>query len=314
MAPKHGSLWAVLLHTLAFVADGQSCAELPEASSLRAPEYSASRSSCLVQRRVDDKKTESNAFGSPFSLQQQQCIAEYVSKVRTILPDYNLTGRRFGGKIGGSKPQHPPILGAGFGSTATRSLTAFGQQLGLKVHHYFPKADKRWQFLDDLLTANCTSRAQLDETDFQGLIESGHQMLLDTPMAELFLDFYSVSPESKVILTLRPAQSWAENRRKNHPDTAWPLQSPCERRVADLSVQDAVKLFDWHTTLVRCIVPSENLLEVDPFNSLVDSMRVAKFLGAPTDHYVPFPHVGKEVDQSSLHEKAEASSKTSGSG
>lgn len=42
-------------------------------------------------------------------------IAEYVSKVRTILPDYNLTGRRFGGKIGGSKPQHPPILGAGFG-------------------------------------------------------------------------------------------------------------------------------------------------------------------------------------------------------
>ena len=28
-------------------------------------------------------------------------------------------------------------------------------------------------------------------------------------------------------------------------------------------------------------------------------MRVAKFLGAPTDHYVPFPHVGKEVDQSS---------------
>eukprot|EP00434_Breviolum_minutum_P010964 symbB.v1.2.009670.t1/scaffold589.1/size183863/5 len=172
MAPKHGSLWAVLLHTLAFVADGQSCAELPEASSL-APEYSASRSSCLVQRRVDDKKTESNAFGSPFSLQQQQCVAEYVSKVRTILPDYNLTGRRFGGKIGGSKPQHPPILGAGFGSTATRSLTAFGQQLGLKVHHYFPGADKRWQFLDDLLTANCTSRAQLDETDFQGLIESG---------------------------------------------------------------------------------------------------------------------------------------------
>ena len=26
--------------------------------------------------------------------------------------------------------------------------------------------------------------------------------------------------------------------------------------------QDAVKLFDWHTTLVRCIVPSENLLEM----------------------------------------------------
>ena len=27
---------------------------------------------------------------------------------------------------------------------------------------------------------------------------AGQHMLLDTPMAELFLDFYSVSPESKV--------------------------------------------------------------------------------------------------------------------
>ena len=103
------------------------------------------------------------------------------------------------------------------------------------------------------------------------LLTAGHQMLLDTPMAELFLDFYSVSPESKVvsaelfkkgytiiihwihpvhghgiwqlsghiyycdevgglessqvskspqvILTLRPAQSWAENRRKSRGET-----------------------------------------------------------------------------------------------
>ena len=73
-----------------------------------------SESSCLVQLPSDSARAI-GALGSPFSRQQKQCIDDYVSNVKTVLPNYTLEGRSFGGKIGGEPLQHPPILGAGFG-------------------------------------------------------------------------------------------------------------------------------------------------------------------------------------------------------
>ena len=50
--------------------------------------------------------------------------------MRRVLPHYDLSTRRFGG----ASSQGPaPVLGAGFGTTATRSLKVFAQQLGLKA-------------------------------------------------------------------------------------------------------------------------------------------------------------------------------------
>ena len=70
-------------------------------------------------------------------------IAEYVSKVRRILPDYNLTGRSFGGKKnGGTKPQHPPILGAGFGCLTETKW----KNVVWRLCHLFKDPGQKWSF------------------------------------------------------------------------------------------------------------------------------------------------------------------------
>ena len=142
-----------------------------------------------------------------------------------------------------------------------------------------------------MLTGNCKHRVELNDIDFKGLLAGGQKqrILLDTPLAELFLDFYAASPKSKVVLTLRPAKSWVFSRQKGHgKSSGWPLQSPCGKQLPELSCEDAAKLFNLHTTLVRCMVPSKNLLEINVFESSVDPNRVAKFFWcthkAPSDH------------------------------
>ena len=250
-----------------------------------------SESSCLVQLPSDSARAI-GALGSPFSRQQKQCIDDYVSNVKTVLPNYTLEGRSFGGKIGGEPLQHPPILGAGFGSTATRSVAALATALNLQVDHWFPhdSDNDTWNRLCRMLSADCKQRVELNDIDFKGLLAGGQKqrILLDVPLAELFLDFYAASPKSKVVLTLRPAKSWCFSRQKHHgnsPVNGWPLQSPCGKRLSELSCEDAAKLFNLHTTLVRCMVPSKNLLEINLFESSVDPNRVANFFGVPTKNH-----------------------------
>lgn len=87
-------------------------------------------------------------------------------------------------------------------------------------------------------------------------------MLLDTPIGELFLDFYAASPNSKVILTKRDPKEWALARKQFKLGMAIPVQSPCGASLDDISYEDAAFLFGKHDTLVRCVVPPEKLLEI----------------------------------------------------
>eukprot|EP00438_Fugacium_kawagutii_P029007 Skav204721 [mRNA] locus=scaffold1549:158218:162144:+ [translate_table: standard] len=243
-----------------------------------------SQSSCLVQARMDASKRTSGR--RTFSPQQQQCIEDYVADVRSIMPDYDLSERRFGG-VSTELTTRLPILGAGFGTTATRSLSAFARQLGLQVHHY--DKDKVWSKLLKLLTQNCSSRQGLDEVNYsQILLDTGAQLFLDTPMGELFLDFYASSPNSKVILTTRDAEVWAKSRLAHHDTTAMPIQSPCGGDLSSLTVENSAELFRKHAKLVRCMVPPEHLLDVDVFEQ-PNSTRIAEFLGVTTPFYVPLP-------------------------
>eukprot|EP00438_Fugacium_kawagutii_P027807 Skav220521 [mRNA] locus=scaffold6435:3307:4668:- [translate_table: standard] len=110
-------------------------------------------------------------------------------------------------------------------------------------------------------------------------------------MAELFLDFYAASPESKVILTLRNSEHWAQSRAKHHGTSPLPVQSPCSHTFSSLATKDAAQLFDLHETLVRCMVPQDHLLEVN-MDLPLNSTQIAQLLGVQPEFEVPFPQVG----------------------
>ena len=184
-------------------------------------------------------------------------------------------------------------------------MAVLAKALNLQVDHWFPRDSHNytWKRLYRMLTGNCKHRVELNDIDFKGLLAGGQKqrILLDTPLAELFLDFYAASPKSKVVLTLRPAKSWVFSRQKGHgKSSGWPLQSPCGKQLPELSCEDAAKLFNLHTTLVRCMVPSKNLLEINVFESSVDPNRVAKFFGVPTKHHLTMPHISLEGNSSVL--------------
>ncbi|CAE7559974.1 unnamed protein product [Symbiodinium pilosum] len=120
-------------------------------------------------------------------------------------------------------------------------------------------------------------------------------MLLDTPLAEHFLDFYAVSPNSKVVLTTRSASDWVKSRMQFDSTLAAPLHSPCGLKIAEMNLEAAARLYEAHERLVRCIVPADKLMEINVFAGPVDVPKLVDFLGLPKPEYMPlFPRIGGE--------------------
>ncbi|CAE7387586.1 Crnkl1, partial [Symbiodinium necroappetens] len=171
------------------------------------PVHSQSKTSCLMQHRADASKwldAKEIAQDSPFSDEQRHCIREYASSVDADIPGFagQLAHRKFGG-AGAAATNDSVILGAGFGTTATRSLFTFAAQLGRRVHHWSSAADppEFWTQLNGLVSKKHPDGASgcykaVNAMNFSASL-AGHDMLLDTPLAEHFLDFYAVSPNSK---------------------------------------------------------------------------------------------------------------------
>lgn len=135
--------------------------------------------------------------------------------------------------------------------------------------------------------------AALNAFNFSAAL-AGYGVFMDTPVAETFLDLYALSPESKVILPLRPADEWARARESHRPALSIPTEMPCRRPLESLSLAANAALFDLHSELVRCVVPKAHLLEYDLFTNGSSglSKRVATFMGkSPTEWDVPFPKV-----------------------
>ena len=266
----------------------------------------AGQASCLIQQRADTGKAVIEPKDSPFSPAQWQCISQYGASVDADLPGFSrrLEQRRFGG-TGKASLDGSVILGAGFGTTATRSLAAFARQLGLAVHHC--KQGKReeipefWMRLMNITSMldpqgldGCLST--LDVLNFSEAFDQGNDVLLDTPMAEHFLDFYAVSPQSKVILTNRNAVDWVKARLQWDETMVAPLHSPCGMKLAPMSPEMAVRLYEAHNRLVRCIVPPEKLTEINVFDgSTLDVPALSDFLGKGRPEFPPlFPRVSDQ--------------------
>jgi hypothetical protein len=115
------------------------------------------------------------------------------------------------------------------------------------------------------------------------------EYIMDTPVGELFVDFYAVYPNAKFILTNRPAESWVQTRLSNHGENEFaPVQEPCNQRMKNYSRLELVSLFKYHAELVRCMVPKDRLLEINVWEDSKDKMAnlmqdLADFVGKRID-------------------------------
>merc|ERR1712070_60412 len=114
------------------------------------------------------------------------------------------------------------VLGAGFGATGTHSLAMVLSKLGLRTWHFDMVYERgRWkgQYLPwtaaliKTLAVNATHGCQniLHNFDFTSL-PTAAQAIVDTPVAELFVNLFMSFPRSRVILTKRPANQWVRSR------------------------------------------------------------------------------------------------------
>jgi len=286
-----------------------------------APELAGPAGKCLLQRRSDNSGLVAS---TPFSEAQHGCIGTYLEKVEALAPHSarHLRQRRWGGR---SRQRHgtsmlqsllaaPPVLGAGFSGTGTRSLALFMKQIGFKAHHPKHKShDLPDAFWSQILSAGNRSSLEtcteiLNDIEFSQAFSAGFDSLLGAPAAHHFLDFFAVSPSSRVILTTRPAEEWilasSHGRRE---DLGIPLQSPCGATHVDVDSKVAAQLWEAHHDLVRCMVPRQNFLEVRLTNgAMVDSARIAQFLGRTLAWPTPFPYIGEPEEATAALGKSTA--------
>eukprot|EP00930_Biecheleria_cincta_P092382 TRINITY_DN8226_c0_g1_i1.p1 TRINITY_DN8226_c0_g1~~TRINITY_DN8226_c0_g1_i1.p1 ORF type:complete len:638 (+),score=99.13 TRINITY_DN8226_c0_g1_i1:115-2028(+) len=276
-----------------------------------APDLAGLAGKCLLQRSSD---SGGPAASRSFSDAQHGCIGTYLQKVEALAPRSasHLRQRRWGGR---SRQRHgnsllqaptaaPPVLGAGFSSTGTMSLALFMKQIGFKPHHPKHKSHE-WPdaFWAQIVSAGShgsleTCNNILNDLDFAQAFSAGFDSILGAPAAHYFLDFYAVSPSSKVILTTRPTEDWIlASSHGRIEDLAVPLQSPCGATHADVDLKVAAQLWEAHHDLVRCVVPRQNLLEFSLSDgAMVDSARIAQFLGRTLEWPIPFPRIGESQE------------------
>jgi hypothetical protein len=232
---------------------------------------------------------EASAFGRSVFTHEHQCIKTYAAQLDGISPGLgnDIRARQF--HVGNS--DQALVLGAGMGTTATRSLDGALRILGMSGDHW---GKLQWQLAWELGYANFEFNMSRCRNHLENRFGVGatpgnwnyfKEYLMDTPIGELFVDFYAFYPKAKFILTNRPAEKWVEARLKNRGGYEFaPVQEPCNQKMMNYSKQELVSLFEYHAELVRCMVPQDRLLEInvweDPKERMNDLMpTLAEFVG-----------------------------------
>jgi len=235
--------------------------------------------------------------------------------------------------------EKPLVIGAGIGSTATRSVSKALMMLGQKVSHCgvdFQSCDVPAvnRFLSPGLTPGWGGSAPRELTT--GEKQQCRQILssfdytnipdvdaiFDTPVAEVFLYLWRSFPNAKVILTTRNSSEWLASRAKHHPAKALvPMQNPCGEYInhpaTSFSGKQLETLFDMHSDLVRCLVPDNQLLEVNLFEMREYQKKalfgnLANFLGMSLPSTLtknPFSSSGKGQPMSPVRARRSKASK-----
>jgi hypothetical protein len=236
-----------------------------------------------------------------------QCLQQYADGLDGIEDGLGNSIRAHPGTVVTTSTKRM-IFGAGAGTTGTRSVATAIQRiaslydLGWKTQHwmYAPPENCNWTVsLHDAVSpfqSQEKCEKGLRSFDFSGLHDSVGAMF-DTPVFELFIDFFLSFPNAVWILTTRPSHEWALKRKSGgeenellHAMSLLPMEEPCGRGVvAQSSTESLSRMFDLTNDLIRCMVPSERLLEVNFFSNQTYTMgQLVSFLG--------FPSVNKAFD------------------
>jgi len=224
-----------------------------------------------------------------------RCLLEYGKAVEPFLPGFtrHLTARQWGGPSEALMHPAPPVLVAGFDLAGRWSLAAFAKQYGLSVTHKKPGIASDLLLMKDISTLNrpfggfagCTEA--LNKVNFAQAFEGQYRLVADNLLRHHFLDFYALSPDSKVVLLKEP------QRNTTARNMLAPVEASCGQSLKELSKEDKGELLKAHTSLMRCMVPKGKLLELDAQDSDdVDVAKLAKFLGLhPPRWDAPFPRM-----------------------
>lgn len=189
------------------------------------------------------------------------------------------------------------IIGAGFGRTGTTSLKRALEILGCGPCYHMQTAMTRPGHSRFWLRTHARRHA-----DFRRFFR-GYGAAIDWPACEFYRELLEAFPDAKVILTMRPPESWYDSVR----ETLWEIDQvlpwwfpPSVRRMHDeiiwqarfegrfLDRARAIEVYLQHVETVRRTVPSERLLVLETGQGWEPLCR---FLDRPVPAGEPYPRL-----------------------
>jgi hypothetical protein len=205
------------------------------------------------------------------------------------------------------------IIAAGEGTTGTRSLARALSFLGMKSQHGLDHEEGlsagpealSWmaQLLDNRVNDNASECRNFYRTADYTTVPQDVDALLDSPMSNYVLDMLLTFPKAKVIMTTRPSEAWVVRRlywsEREHEPVEPPIQERCiSESMSSLTFNrvDLVKLLESNQDLIRCIVPKQQLMEInlwtDPTSRINNLMlELSNFTGRKILQMIAFPYV-----------------------
>jgi len=240
----------------------------------------------------------------------RECVHQYAQGLHDVKPG-----------LGDSMMAHPLrpvqvsdrqiIFGAGVGTTGTRSLKVALGALGARVVHCCNTPAVTSIMAPYGLGASLEDRKPMSNKEILECRAALHSFnyasmpvhtdaFMDTPVAEVFLNLFLAYPRAKVILTTRNATEWVATRIKHHALNGFaPMQEPCGLFMQyprdTFDVEELERLFELQNDLVRCLVPQQQLLEINVWTETPQRMEgfmdeLADFLVLPRPNAAePFP-------------------------
>ncbi|KAG5177776.1 hypothetical protein JKP88DRAFT_281758 [Tribonema minus] len=239
-----------------------------------------------------------------------RCEADYVRKLFGLEPHVAKTAQRavcLEPPPESQVSQKPLIIGAGPGTTATRSVSKAVNLLGLRVVHYgagferdgtpYPpgvsNACSNWDKnlalfgvndMYDMLLLNATTvTACHDAFDaFNLRLYDDLDAVFDSPVHHVTYRLLQLYPNAKLIFTHRDPDVWVE-KRVAHQMAMPAVQQPCGMILEHLTNEQNVAAYNANLELLECIMPAERMLMVNvwaqPGREIFESL--ADFLQRP---------------------------------
>lgn len=235
----------------------------------------------------------------------EQCLNQYADGLHSVDSRWG-SSVRARPRTASRTSERKVVFGAGLAHTATRSLTQALLKLDVLTAHNSLGTPSHCQWLcndwiaspigcgekpvSHLNASAChAAYRDYDYTKYPHDLDAA----VDTPIPSIFLDLVLSYPNARWILTTRPIDDWVEAMQSRMPPFAFlPIQWPCGQEILKGTTSEKLRrLGDLHNDLVRCVVPPQNLFEINVWNSTDGLMNnLAEFL--EIDHparNMPFP-------------------------